>query len=94
MEMSEVTKCFVEDCAYNTDNCCHTIAITVGDGSNPQCDTFCQSSIPGGKAGCVAGIGACKVSVCKFNANLECTASGVSIGYKDNEPDCLSFQPK
>ena len=41
MEMSMVMKCEVNDCAYNMDNCCHAIAITIGDSMHPRCDTFC-----------------------------------------------------
>ena len=90
--MSKVIKCDVTDCAYNVDNCCHTIAITVGDESNPRCDTFCQSTMKGGDADCTAGVGACKVSACTYNDNLECGAQEISIGYKGQEPDCLTFQ--
>jgi len=91
MEMPKVKKCEVNDCAYNQDNNCHTAAITVGDSASPRCDTFCKSSMKGGKADVVAGVGACKVSSCKYNNNLECGAPGISVGYKKKEPDCLTF---
>ncbi len=92
MEMSKVMKCEVSDCAYNMDDCCHAMAITIGDSMNPRCDTFCQSSIKGGDASCMAGVGACKVSSCTYNDNLECGAPGISVGYKGQDPDCLTFQ--
>ena len=92
MEMSKVMECEISECAYNMDNRCHTLAITIGDSMSPQCDTFCQSSAKGGNASCNAGVGACKVSGCINNFNLECSASGVTIGYKDQEADCLTFQ--
>ena len=94
MEMSKVMKCEVDECAYNMDNCCHTMAITVGDSMNPRCDTFCQSAMVGGDAGCTAGVGSCKTSCCRYNNNLECGASGISVGYKGHDPDCLTFQAK
>ena len=94
MEMSKVMKCEVSDCAYNMDDCCHTMAITIGDSINPRCDTFCQASIKGGEAGCATGVGACKISSCVYNSNLECGAPGISVGYKQREPDCLTFQAK
>lgn len=92
MKMSKVIKCEVKDCAYNMDNCCHTMAITVGDDMNPKCDSFCPSSIKGGEEDCFAGVGSCKVSGCMYNEDLECCSPGISVGYKGNEPDCLTFE--
>ncbi len=92
MEMSIVTICEVDDCAYNMDSHCHTKAITIGDGTNPKCDTFCRSARKGGEAETIAGVGACKVSVCAYNANLECLAPGITVGYSEQEPDCMTFE--
>ena len=91
--MSKVMKCEVSDCSYNEQNCCQTMAVTIGDGIHPKCDTFCCSTMKGGQSGCTAGVGACKVSSCTYNSGLECSAPGISVGYKENEPDCLTFQP-
>jgi len=94
MEMVKVMKCEVNDCAYNMDDGCHTMVITIGDSMNPRCDTFCLSSMKGGDTSCLAGVGACKISSCTYNNNLECEAPGISIGYKEQEqePDCMTFQ--
>ena len=94
MEMAKVTKCDVADCAYNMDHKCHTMAITVGDGDNPMCDTFCNASTKGGDTDLMAGVGACKVSGCKHNSKLECTASGITVNYKDQEADCMTFESR
>lgn len=94
MKMTKVMKCNVKDCAYNMDDCCHTIAITVGDGNNPMCDTFCQSTMKGGDSSSLAGVGACKVSACKHNTKLECQAPEITVGYCGQEPDCLTFESK
>jgi len=94
MKMSRVERCDITDCAYNMDNTCHTIAITIGDTAHPRCDTFCQSTMKGGDMSCFANVGACKVSACSFNSGLECQASEISVGYKEQEPDCLTFQQK
>ena len=94
MEMSKVRKCEVSDCAYNMGDICHTMAITVGDGMNPRCDTFCQLGIRGGKASFLAGVGACKVAGCTYNTDLECAATEVCIGYKDDEPNCMTFRAR
>jgi len=94
MKMSKVIKCEVSDCAYNMDTCCHTMAITVGDADSPRCDTFCEGSMKGGDASCLAGVGACKMSSCMYNTNLECGAPQISVAYKKQEPDCLTFEMK
>lgn len=94
MKMPEVMRCEVSDCVYNMDNRCHTPAITIGDGRNPRCDTFCHSTVKGGDASDMAGVGACKVSGCKYNNKFECHAPKISVGYRDQEPDCLTFQSK
>lgn len=91
MRMPKVRECSVSECAYNKDQKCHAIAITVGDSVHPECDTFCPSSIKGGDMGCLAGVGACKVSVCMHNSNLECQAQDVCIGKRGNEIDCLTY---
>ena len=94
MEMSKVSKCDVTDCAYNMNDACHAMAITIGDTVTPRCDTFCQSTIAGGDAGCFASVGACKVFGCTYNRHLECQAPEICVGYKGTEPDCLTFQEK
>lgn len=94
MKMAKVMKCEVSDCVYNMDNCCHTMAITVGDGNNPMCDTFCHSTVKGGDVADLAGVGACKVSACKHNTKFECESSGISIDYQDLNPNCMTFETK
>jgi len=94
MEMAKVIKCEVADCVYNMDNCCRTMAVTIGDGNNPMCDTFCHSTIKGGDSASLAGVGACKVSACKYNQKFECQSPGISVGYCEQEPDCLTFESK
>ena len=94
MEMPKVVRCEVNDCAYNTDNCCHALAITVGDDVHPRCDTFCHSMMKGGERGVVAGVGACKVYSCAYNSDLECSSPEICVGYKSQEADCLTFEPK
>lgn len=94
MEMPKVMKCEVSDCAYNTDGCCHAMAITIGDPARPRCDTFCESAVKGGDVTCIAGVGACKIFSCRYNSELECSAPAISVGYKEQEPDCLTFQSR
>lgn len=92
MDMPKVSRCDVTDCDYNMNNCCHTMAITIGDAMNPKCDSFCQVGSKGGDMSMTACVGSCKVSGCKFNSSLECRASEICVGYKGQDPDCLTFQ--
>jgi len=92
MKMSKVVKCEVDNCAYNMDNCCRTMAITIGDSMRPRCDTFCQSTMKGGDTSQMAGVGACKVSACMYNIDLECQSPEVNVGYSGDEPNCLTFE--
>lgn len=88
--MVDVSECSCSDCAYNTDMACHTIAITVGDGDRPMCDTFFKTSGHGGVKG-TAGVGACKISACRFNENFECSAASIQVGMMGNDSSCLTF---
>ncbi len=94
MEMPKVLECMVSDCAYNSDQKCHAMAITVGDEVHPTCDTFCRAETMGGDTSYNAGVGACKVAPCLHNKDLECQAQEISVGYKEGEVDCLTFCPK
>jgi len=91
VEMPVVTECAVRECAYNVDEHCHARAITIGDGLNPACDTFVRSPEHYDEVK-AAGVGACKVSTCVHNRNLECEASSIRIGYQDDRPKCMTFR--
>lgn len=93
IEMPNVSECTVTECAYNTEQKCHARAITVGDGSNPMCDTFFQSPTHTSATGIIAGVGACKVSICKFNEQFECQAQSIKVGHKQGDVECLTFSP-
>ena len=93
MNMPQVKKCDVAQCCYNTNQLCHALAVTIGDGSVAQCDTYmtgCQSK--GGYIATTAGVGACKVSICRFNKNLECAAPSIVVGRGAQLADCLTFK--
>ncbi|MEW5943760.1 MAG: DUF1540 domain-containing protein [Pseudomonadota bacterium] len=93
MLMPQVSSCAVEECAYNTHSICHAMAITIGDGVgvHAMCDTFFRTSLFGGAKDQVGGVGACKVSACRFNEDLECMAESVQVGYDRDHADCLTF---
>lgn len=95
VSMPPVKKCAVNNCAYNHQNACHALAITVGDpGGPPNCDTFFTSDRHGGVMDATAGVGACKTDTCKFNQDYECAAPAISIGIQHTDPDCLTFQKR
>lgn len=86
-----VMDCKVKDCSYNKDMACHTMAITIGHGTDPMCDTYTDMPICGGKADVKPFVGACKMSDCAHNHSLECSAKGVHVAMKHNQPDCMTF---
>lgn len=90
IKMSEVSECVIADCAYNANKACHAIAITIGDGDRPMCDTLCRSKKHGG-INDTAGVGACKVEICMHNKDLECSATSIQVGHAGSEAKCLTF---
>lgn len=95
VSMPPVKMCNVKKCAYNSQNACHALAITVGDpGGPPACDTYFASTRHGGVKDATAGVGACKTDDCKFNLDFECSASSVSIGLQNNAVDCLTYHKR
>ncbi len=91
MEMPAVNQCAATGCAYNQQQTCHALAITIGDGQDAHCDTFFGVSFKGGVLSSVGKVGACKVSSCRHNVDLECQAPGIDVGYAHNTVDCLTF---
>ena len=67
IEMPVVTSCQIENCGYNVAKKCHAKAITVGDSFDPECDTFLESNLHIREIRRTAGVGACKVTACRFN---------------------------
>lgn len=92
--MPKIMGCTASDCAYNKNNECHTMAITVGDGRHPACDTYYKALNKGGSPDITGSVGACKVDICKFNKALECSASGINVGSHSGHADCKTFSPR
>ncbi len=91
MNMPKVISCDAPECAYNLNNICHALAITVGNGSIAHCDTFCSSSIKGGDPVAVGCVGACKCVSCLHNLSMECQASEICVGHEGADVNCLTF---
>ncbi len=92
-QMSIVSRCEVVDCAYNRNGNCEAIAITIGHGSHPACDTYFKSS-QHTKAETQAGVGACKVINCEYNRDFLCSAGSIEVGHGDDPADCLTFEER
>lgn len=89
-KMPGVTACTIGECAYNVSNACRAIAITIGSGNGPMCDTFFSSMSRGGTRE-TAGVGACKVFSCRHNKEFECSAADIRIGHNNSRGSCLTF---
>ncbi len=99
ISMPMVQNCSVSECAYNAGNGCHAKAITIGDNSNPACDTYFCASTPSagehtGNPGPAAGVGACKVDGCRHNKDYECMAEAISVGHRVDHVNCLTYAPR
>lgn len=93
MEMPAVNACSVEECAYNREQACHALAITIGDTRQAHCDTFFRSATKGG-APSIGKVGACKVADCIHNTDFECQAPGITVGHQGDLVDCLTYQAR
>jgi len=94
IDMPLVAECTVSECAYNIGKACHARAITIGDGIHPGCDTFFGNVQRAHDTKRKAGVGACKVGGCRHNADYECTAPRISVGYQGKDISCLSFHAR
>jgi hypothetical protein len=92
MNATKVTTCEATGCAFNHDKACHALAITVGAPGAATCDTYAPMATKGGLQMTVANVGACKMSDCRHNKNLMCSAASVKIGINNGEVTCLSHQ--
>jgi hypothetical protein len=93
-EMPAVSECTVTGCSYNDDGC-HAFAITVGgEDGQADCTTFIPLDRKGGLSRAVAQVGACSLSDCAHNRQLECTAPGgvrMAPGRGDHATNCLTY---
>ncbi len=93
MEMTRIFDCNAENCVYNKDKKCHTLAINIGD-DIPCCDTFMAGSNKAGFNDVSGGVGSCKVDSCSFNRSLECSAKGIHMSVVGNQVDCQTYRKK
>lgn len=89
MNMTQIRSCDVSTCAYNRQNICHTLGITVGP--HAECNTYNHGSRIGGFSEVSGGVGACLASDCKFNDRLECKAQDINVESHSEHADCATF---
>ena len=94
IEMPVVESCTVSECGYNMNSMCHARAITIGDGIHPGCDTSFLGAPTSANGHDMAGVGACKVTGCSFNDELECNAEQITVSMENDEIQCVTFQPR
>jgi len=92
-KMPQIINCIVTECAYNSNNMCRAMAITVGSAC-AACDTFTKQSQKAGIPDATGSVGACKISSCKYNDALECTANGIHVGRHEDHAECNTFSPR
>ncbi|MBD3343967.1 MAG: DUF1540 domain-containing protein [Chitinivibrionales bacterium] len=91
LEISDVIECDVEECVFNTDKKCHTMAIMVG-GPDPLCDTYMSGSKKSGSGDLFAKVGTCKIGQCKYNSEYECQAHGITVVPKGSKAFCGTYE--
>ena len=94
IEMPFVESCTINECAYNKSNKCHARAITIGDGVHPGCDTSFLDATTHTRSKIMAGVGACKVTNCRFNSDLECDADSISVSMKKDSIQCMTYSAR
>jgi len=93
VEMPPVAECGANDCAYNVDGGCNARAITIGDGLHPGCDTFFVAPRHS-RSLRMAGVGACKVTGCRHNDDLECQATAIRVDRNVDGVACTTFEKR
>ncbi|MFB0526820.1 MAG: DUF1540 domain-containing protein [bacterium] len=94
MKMAKVKSCNAAECAYNIENRCHALAITIGGEPIPTCDTLIKAAKKGGVLDTKARVGACKVENCEFNKSLECTAKAIKVKMDTARAECITFKAR
>jgi hypothetical protein len=94
IDMPMIRNCDVSACTYNINAACHAKAITIGDGVTPGCDTFMQGGGHVRSKQITAGVGACKVGGCSFNADFECSAESIDVSHQGGNVLCMTFMPR
>lgn len=96
MDMPRIETCDAQECAYNHNNMCHALAITVG-GPNDEaaCDTYwCKQSMEGGDPKAIGRVGACHMASCMYNQRLECASGSIGVSPMTPLPGCMTYEKR
>jgi hypothetical protein len=94
LELPKVDECDAIGCAYNVERACHARAITIGHGVHPGCDTYVSLGRHVAGDDTTAGVGACKVELCRHNQDLECAAPSIRVEVRGDEGECGTFEKR
>lgn len=89
-EEARVLTCHAIDCSYNCATECCAPQIEVGD-SHPMCDTYTRNPQVDIQTG-EPPVGACKVTQCHYNQEMDCSASGITLTVHSGHADCATFR--
>lgn len=89
--MPSVDMCDARACAYNLDRSCHALAVTIGDHVHPRCDTYFVDDSHRADGLDTAGVGACKVTDCRYNEDHLCVADAIRVAIVGGSPDCRTY---
>jgi hypothetical protein len=92
LDLPAVNECDARNCAYNVNRVCHARAITIGSGLHPECDTFLAADTHVQDTTSIALVGACKMSACCYNDDLECRAPSIAVAHHERHADCTTFR--
>ncbi len=94
IDMPMIRHCDASECSYNLQSACHAKAITIGDETTPACDTFLNATGHVKNATIRAGVGACKVAGCNYNADFECSAQSISVSHSGGQSLCMTYMSR
>jgi hypothetical protein len=91
--MPIVSMCDVKECAFNRNQTCHALVITIDDERTrcAICGIYVKTDRKGGVMDATGRVGACSAQGCKYNTGLECTAYNISVGLHEGHADCKKF---
>lgn len=94
IDIPSVDHCEATGCAYNVERSCRARAITIGHGVHPGCDTYLDLNRHVLDGSACAGVGACKVEVCRHNQDLECSAPSIRVQIHGDAVECATFEKR
>lgn len=86
-----ITTCAATACAFNKDQGCTALAVTVGGAATAACTTFAELDVRAGLGDAQGQVGACHRVDCVHNAELLCGATGIEVA---DTAACVTYQAR